>query len=190
MNPMEKIKIETASSEQRLQIKKNCIDNAKWLVEQAHAQFKLGNYSLTTFLAITAYEESLKFGLFSSLEGGLITEKKFNQIWSSHKFKLLSKHATIRVKMSDSDEVTQEYHLPEDSESLTQEAREILDKRENSLYVGLIDAKLSNPRTTNPADAIEEIHRAEASVRSELSLDSLLGQLKKHFKEAENSRKK
>lgn len=177
MNQVEKIKIESTTPKQRVQIKRACIDNAKKLVKQAHSQFKEGNYNLAVFLAITAYEESLKFGLFNSLESGLITQERFNQVWSSHKFKLLSKFATVRVYEADGGQTTKEYYLQENSEALNQETRKILDKREDSLYVGFTDSKLNIPSKSNPADSITEINRAETSIREEVSMDTLFRQL-------------
>ncbi len=52
--------IETASPKERKQIKKACIINSIWFAKQAHRQFKLGNYNLAAFLAITSLRGIIK----------------------------------------------------------------------------------------------------------------------------------
>lgn len=178
-----KTTIENATQSTKKAIKKACIENAKFLLKQAEIQFKSQNFNLAIFFAITAYEESLKFSLFNPLESKLLTPQEFNEIWSSHNLKLLSKHSTVMLSVDDNKKVYSKYIIPKKSDYFNNEIKDIVKKREKSLYVDFDNTKLNVPNKMNLADAVEEINRAQRSILNELSFDHFSKQLKKKMRE-------
>ena len=184
---MTKSDIRGANKKQRNEIKSACIENAKWLLLQAREQFRVGNYNLSTFLAITSYEESLKYGLLNSRQSKLLSDKEYNNITSCHIDKLLSKYAFIQILVDDK-KIKQKYTLPKKSEYFKKIANEIKEKREKALYVDFKDSKLNIPTRMNPADAMEEINRAYKSIATETSFENFTRMLKKKLQEIKNQK--
>ncbi|HUV42345.1 MAG TPA: AbiV family abortive infection protein [Patescibacteria group bacterium] len=184
---MTKSDIRGANYKQRKEIKKACLENSKWLLIQAREQFRIGNYNLSTFLAIISYEESLKYGLLNSHESKLLTDKEYNKITSYHIDKLLSKYAFIQLSASGK-KIKQKYTVPKKSDYLNKRVTEIKEKRERALYVDFKDSKLNIPTQMNPAHATEEINRAYKSIETETSFERLRRVLKKKFQDIKNQK--
>lgn len=179
---MTKSDIIGTSLKQRNEIKKSCLENAKRLLSQAETQFNAGNYNLSTFLAITAYEESLKYGLLNSHQFKLISDEELNNLLSHHNEKLLSKYAVIQMSL-EGEKVEQKYILPKKSEYFTKIVHEILTKREKALYVDYKDSTLNIPTKMNPTDATEEMNRAYRSIQSETAMELLNKRINKSMKQ-------
>ncbi len=184
---MSKTDISAASKKQRNAIKRACIENAKWLLMEANENFRRQNFGLSAFLAITAYEESLKFSLLNSNASKVLSDTEFNRIASSHVPKLLSKHAVIAF-YTDGKKIKQEYTLPKKIGSLEKEINEIVNKRERSLYVDFKNSKLNIPTSMNASDAMEEINRANRSIEDETASEQLFLLLEKRVKEIRNQK--
>jgi len=184
---MPKFDIKGASKKQRSKIKKACIENSKWLLMQARDQFRIGNYNLSAFLAITSYEESLKSGLLGFYESKLLNDTEFGQIASCHLPKLLSKYSAIQIRVMDK-KLSQKLIRPIKPEYFKSIVKEILAKRENASYMDFKNSVLNIPNQMNPSEALEEIDRAFESIESETFLELLNLSMKKKRNEIRNQK--
>ncbi len=179
---MTKSDIKDTSTKQRNEIKKACLENARWLLKQAETQFSAGNYNLSTFLAITAYEESLKYGLLNFHQFKLISDEELNNLLSHHNEKLLSKYAVIQMSL-EGEKVEQKYILPKKSEYFTKIVQGIITKRGKALYVDYKDSTLNIPTKMSPSDATEEMNRAYKSIQNETVMELLDKRAKKSLRQ-------
>lgn len=161
---MAKSDISNTTKQFREEVKEACLENSKSLLLHAREQLLKGSYGLSTFLAITAYEESLKYGLLQAYESKLLTSDEYNNFSSFHLNKLLSQYSFIEISVQNN-KLHQKYTLPGSSIYRTMVSN-IIDRREKSLYVDFQNGKLSNPKDASIAFATEEINRAYKSIAS------------------------
>jgi hypothetical protein len=69
------------------------------------------------------------------------------------------------------------------SDYFVEKVKEILEKRESSLYVDFKNSKLNVPSKQNPAVATEEINRAWRSIQDEETSENFELEIKKKFRE-------
>ncbi len=161
-------------------LRKECLKNAEDLLEESKLLFSKQKYSRATTLAITSYEESLKAGLVGSLQNGHVTMQEFKRICFRHELKYLLKYAVIRAKIyANEEKIEFGLLLPSNRK---EDAKEIFDIRNNSLYVGFSNKDIGAPKKTiGVHQAIKYIKMAQKQFEWEEMVESLKERIKKEI---------
>jgi len=156
-------------------LKDSCLRNAKKLLMEANRSLKRRNYPLSTFLAITSFEESLKYGLLCMLSSNYLTEKNFDSIWKDHVKKLRTVNSIIRFNLDDEEN-------PKLVFGSKVEAIEIFNIRNDCLYVDVKNGLIKNPIEIGIDKATRFINDASRELTSAMTIRLLEKKIKTHFK--------
>lgn len=155
-------------------LKVACLANASYLLKESNRLLKQGKYSLSAFLAITSFEESLKLGLLNMVGAKYLSELDFQKLWKGHVGKFRSRGTRIRFNLETSGQ-------PELIFGSLEEAKEISRIRKDCLYVDFQGSVISQPKKIGIDKAVRFIQDATLELKSALLLKELERKLKKHF---------
>lgn len=158
-------------------LREACLSNAKRLLREADRMLKRKKYAWATFLAITSFEESMKLSLLNLFEAGYLSEKKFNNYWQIHEYKLRSKDARIRFEFDVNNGKKPKLVL-----GSKHEAKEVIKTRNSCLYVGYQDNLVHEPKEVGIAIAVQYINDAVTGWRSAKLTEELSRRIKNELR--------
>jgi AbiV family abortive infection protein len=161
----------------KMELETFCINNAKNLLKESERMLKRKKYALATFFAITSLEESQKLGLLNMYGAGHITDKKFNEYWAQHVTKYRVPEARMRVVIDNKTNPEMKLIL-----GSKEEAKKILDDRNNCLYVDFSENTIISPQKIKVTTAIDYINRANKELQSAIMLKTLAKNVRKHLR--------
>lgn len=176
--------MEIPSERDKKLLKFACLKNAKIFLKESEHSFKRKKYWLSTFLAITSIEECQKVELLSMLEAGFISHNKFRWYWHRHEEKLRTRQSRIRIVIDPKNPNVK----PKVVLGSQREAVEIMKIREDCLYVGMLNGRITQPNDIDIAGATRFINEARLELQNSRLLDKLEKEIRKRFRKRKETK--